>query len=134
MFTPSLLRKKAVRWVLTFGLAPLAISIGVNKFELSFGQTVCMIQTYFCLFWALYFQSLLRPSWSVWRRGLGYALVTAIIGFPFAAGFEQGFLEDHGGAGGFLSSFYFLMLVVGPVEELCKALPLLVFGLRKDRI
>ena len=82
IFSTSLLRKKAVRWVCLFGLMPIAIYVATFKFELGFVQTVWLLQLYFCLFWALYFHSLIRPSGATWKRAIGYAAFTAIIGIP----------------------------------------------------
>jgi len=138
MFTPSLLRKKAVRWVLMFALLPLALWIAVDKFQLDFDDTVFLIQVYFCLFWALYFQSLIRPSWAVWRRGLGYAAFTCMVGIPllFAAQRLPVIRNIYSGlhSESFFSQFCGYVFGVGPLEEICKALPLLILGLRGGKI
>ena len=138
IFSASLLRKKAVRWVCLFGLMPIAIYVATDQFDLNFEQTVWLLQLYFCLFWALYFYSLIRPTGAIWRRAIGYATFTAIIGIPLLFIAQALPIVRHIYAG--LGSDHFLpkaaayVFGVGPFEELCKALPLLWFGLRKNKL
>jgi len=79
IFNSSLFKKRAVRWVLLFGLLPLIYAWFVRKFDLDFTQVVWLIEIYFCLFWSLYFFSLIKPSRTIWKQGIGYALFTAIL-------------------------------------------------------
>lgn len=138
IFSPALLRKKAVRWVCMFGLMPIAILVATDKFELDFTQTVWLLQLYFCLFWALYFYSIIRPTGAIWRRAIGYAAFTAVIGIPllFIAQALPIVRHIYAGLGSddFLPKFCAFVFGVGPFEELCKALPLLIFGLRKGTL
>lgn len=138
IFSAALLRKKAVRWVLFFGLTPFAILSLIQIFEWDFQQTTWAIEAYFCLFWALYFHSLIGPSRSIWRRAVGYALFTAFIGItleglvqilPVARSIFAGTQSSH-----FVARAFGFVFGVGVFEEACKALPLLIFGLRKQRI
>lgn len=138
IFSTSLLRKKAVRWVCLFGLMPIAIYAATEQFHLDFEQTVWLLQIYFCLFWALYFHSLIRPSNAIWWRAIGYAAFTAIVGIPllYAAQSLPVVRDIYAGLNSksFLARSAGFIFGVGPFEEVCKALPLLWFGLRKKKL
>jgi hypothetical protein len=54
----------------------------IEEFGLDFVQVVWLIEIYFCLFWTLYFFSIIKPSKDVWKQGIGYAVFTAAIGIP----------------------------------------------------
>ncbi len=134
----QLLRKKAVRWVLLFGVAPLAMWEASSILKLSFQQTVWMIALYFCSFWSLYFYGLIRPSPTVWRRALGYALFTAFVGIPIVL-YSQRWpvirqLYAMTESTHFWSRTVGYIFGVGLLEELCKASPLIIFGLRKKTL
>ena len=138
IFSTSLLRKRAVRWVCFFGIAPIAIYLVTLNFKLPFIQTVWLLQLYFCFFWALYFHSLIRPSRAIWKRAVGYAVFTVIITIPlvvientvpFIRDILAGFDSEQ-----FTPRFVACVFGVGPLEELCKAVPLLWFGLRKNKL
>ena len=134
----GIFKKKAVRWVLLFGLLPLIYAWFVREFDLDFTQVVWLIEIYFCLFWALYFFSLIQPSRTIWKQGIGYALFTAMIGIPvlltlqtFPVIKELYFETDSNSLFGKLTGF---ILGVGILEETCKAFPLIIFGLRKKTV
>jgi RsiW-degrading membrane proteinase PrsW (M82 family) len=138
VFNQGLLRKKAVRWVLLFGLSPIAIFVATQSFELSFVQTIWLLEGYFCLFWALYFHTLTQPGTAIWRRALGYAAFTALIGIPIDL-LVQNFpvirsLFAAANGESWIGRFFGLIFGVGLIEEAIKALPLLVFGLRGGKI
>lgn len=138
VFSSRLLRRRAVRWVLLFGLLPLFFFEIHQWFGLTFEQTIWLIEAYFCLFWALYFYSVIRPSSTVWKRAIGYALFTAFIGIPILL-FVQGFpivrdLYAGTDSYNFYGRVLGYVLGVGLFEEVCKALPLLWFGLRSKKI
>jgi len=134
ILSPDLLRKKAVRWVLIFGVAPLAMWKISSQLDLDFQHTVWMIALYFCSFWALYFYGLIKPSPSVWHRALGYASFTAFIGIPVLLAaqklplIKELYAKTDGLSLGSRCLGY--LLAVGPLEEITKAVPLLIFGLR----
>jgi RsiW-degrading membrane proteinase PrsW (M82 family) len=138
LFDPSMLRKRAVRWVMLFGLMPLGILQLVQWFDLSFAQTAWLLEIYFCLFWALYFFSLIRPTHAIWKKAIGYAAFTAIVGIPLLLAAEQLPLIRNLIAGSDSESFVprllGYVLGVGLFEETCKAFPLLFFGLRKKEV
>ena len=138
IFSADLLRKRAVRWVCFFGIAPIAIYLLTQQYELKFVQTVSLLQLYFCFFWALYFHSLIRPSRAIWKRAIGYAVFTMVFCIPVAL-IEQTvpFIRDVTAGpetASLLPRLCAFVFGVGPVEELCKALPLLWLGLRKGKI
>lgn len=134
----AILRKKAVRWVLLFGLLPLVIFQGSASWGLEVHEIIWSIQLYYCMFWALYYHEIVKPERRMWRQGVGYALFTSAIGIPLLLyGYELPFISSlrdsalDPNAGGRLVG---LVLGVGILEELCKALPLLMLGMGSRRI
>ncbi len=139
IFDQELLKKKAVRWVLLFGLFPIAIYLAALNLDLTFNQTVWLLEGYFCLFCALYFYTLIQPGTAIWKRAIGYALFTAFIGIPLDYAAQhlpviRNLYATAFGDSSFIGKFFGLVLGVGILEETCKALPLLLFGLRKNNI
>jgi RsiW-degrading membrane proteinase PrsW (M82 family) len=138
IFSRELLRKRAVRWVSLFGLTPIAVYVATLKFQFQFTTVLWLLQVYFCLFWALYFHSLIRPTGLIWRRAITYASFTMVIGIPLLLTVEKlpGISSIISGSQseGFWPQFFAYVFGVGPAEELCKAAPLLWFALRKHQI
>ena len=134
----TLLRKKAVRWVLLFGLYPLVIMQLHIYLELSVRDLLWLIELYFCLFWALYFFSIIQPERAVWKRAVGYAAFTAVIGIPLLLGAMNMPIIRNLYAGtesdNIIGKLIGFVLGVGLFEECCKALPLIIFGLRGGKI
>jgi protease PrsW len=134
----SLLRKKAVRWVLFFGLYPLVIMLLHTYLELSVHDLLWLIELYFCLFWALYFFSIIQPQRAVWKRAVGYATFTAVVGIPLLITAQTLPIVRTLYAGtesySFPGRLIGFVLGVGVFEECCKVLPLVIFGLRGGRI
>jgi protease PrsW len=138
IFNSGILRKKAVRWVMFFGLLPLIYAWFVDEFQLNFIQAVWLIEIYFCLFWALYFFSIIQPSKTIWKQGIGYALFTAAIGIPVLLSLQTlpviKNLYSETTSRNLFGRLTGFVLGVGILEETCKALPLIIFGLRKKTI
>lgn len=135
IFSTQLLRKKAARWVFAFGLFPLILVYMKNTFEWTFEGSSWWIGGYFCLFWATYFHGILHPDASVWKRSVKWAIFTIVIGLPVLF-FAQNLpiIKTFYSGTESKSVLYRLLgfvLGVGIVEETCKALPFLVFALRK---
>ena len=137
IFNAELLNKRAVRWILIFGLGPIVIFQIHRMLSLRFDEAVWLIQGYFCMFWATYFYSIIRPERTMWKRALGYAFFTAFVGIPLLllvqtwpfiralyAGTSSVSLEAQ------LFGFIF---GVGVFEEMTKAAPLLIFILWKGK-
>ncbi len=131
IFNAELLNKRAVRWILIFGLGPIVIFQIHRMLNLRFDEAVWLIQGYFCMFWATYFYSIIHPERTMWKRALGYAFFTAFIGIPLLllvqtwpfirtlyAGTSSASIEAQ------LFGFIF---GVGVFEEMTKAAPLLIF-------
>lgn len=133
-FGSQMLRKKAVRWVLLFGLMPLAIFQVYRMADLDFDEVIWMIELYFCLFWALYFYSLIQPSRATWKRGVLYGAFTAVVGIPLLliAQHLPIVRNLYRGVGSYsdIERLFGFIFGVGIMEETCKALPLLLFALR----
>ena len=140
IFSGAVLKKRAVRWVVFFGLMPLLFLVLKKAFEWSFEQSAWLFGAYFCFFWALYFHGLLEPTGNIWRRGLKWAAFTVLVGIPTLLAAQtlpliRGFYA-HANAGFADTSFIYrcfgFIFIVGLLEETCKALPLLLFSLRKN--
>jgi RsiW-degrading membrane proteinase PrsW (M82 family) len=138
VFNAAFLRKKAVRWVLMFALLPLVLYQIYKWLQLDVKQSIWLIEGYFCLFWTVYFYQIIRPSPTVWRRALLYAGFTAMIGIPLLLASHElpGIRHLYAAADHYR---FFPKLIgnifgVGVLEELCKALPLLIFAFRKNQI
>jgi RsiW-degrading membrane proteinase PrsW (M82 family) len=134
IFSAELLRQKTVRWVLVFGLLPLVIWNLARIMELSFTQVVWLIEIYFCLFWALYFYGIIAPGTTIWRRALAYASFTVVVGIPVLLVVQRlpliGGLYTGTESTGLIARLFANVVGVGLLEETCKALPLLLFGMR----
>ena len=134
----SLLRKKAVRWVIGFGLFPLLLLFLKEQCNWSFEGSAWWLGGYFCLFWAAYFHGLLQPQGKVWQRGLKWALFTVAVGLPLLLVAQQLPVIKTFYSGTHSKSLLFrlagFVLGVGILEETCKALPLLLFVLRKKEV
>jgi RsiW-degrading membrane proteinase PrsW (M82 family) len=131
----NFLQSGAVWWTLTVGLLPLVIYTLVNQFHLRFDQSVWLIGGYFCYFWTFFFCDLIRPSYLLLTRGGKYFLFTAFVGIPLLLIFQilppietiySGTASDDPG----IRMFAFIA-GVGVCEELCKALPLLLFSIKR---
>ena len=138
MFSKSLIQKKAVRWVIIFGLFPLILMFMKQEFNWSFEGFAWWIGGYFCLFWATYFYGILRPQGKIWQRGLKWAFFTIVVGLPllFIAQ-ELPIIKSFYSGTESKSLIYRLagfILGVGILEESCKALPLIIFALRKKEV
>ncbi|MGC3990610.1 MAG: PrsW family glutamic-type intramembrane protease [Chthoniobacteraceae bacterium] len=138
IFNLQLLKKKAVRWVLLLGIAPIGIYVTANSLDLDFEETLWLFEIYFCVFWAMYFYGLINPSSGVWKRGLGYAVFTVFIGVPFDL-FAQSMpiirnLYRASDSHSLLVRIVGYVAGIGILEEAVKALPLLLFGLRKGTL
>jgi RsiW-degrading membrane proteinase PrsW (M82 family) len=139
IFDASLLRRRAVRWILLFGTLPLVFSWIARKASLNFSDILWLLLIYFCLFWALYFFSLVQPSRENWTRGVLYAVFTATAGGAVLFACHKlpiirDFYAADIGAMGTMQQLLGFIFIVGVLEECCKALPLLVFGLRQNKI
>ena len=135
IFSPQLLRKKAVRWVFAFGLFPLILLYMKTTFDWSFEGSSWWIGGYFCLFWATYFHGILHPDANVWKRSVKWAIFTIVIGLPILLFAQHLPIIKTFYAGTESKSVVYrllgFVLGVGIFEETCKALPLLIFALRK---
>ena len=137
-FSADFLRRRAVKWVLTFGLFPLVILFAVLLFGLRFDQSAWLIGGYFCYFWAVYFNGLIRPERPLWRRGVGYLCFTAFLGIPLLLAWQRLPIISSIYLGtesqNFIVRTFGFVAGVGIFEETCKALPLLCFSLRRGVI
>jgi RsiW-degrading membrane proteinase PrsW (M82 family) len=130
----TVLHPRRLTMVLVFGLVPLSFVPIQMIFQLRFAHAAWFFSAYFCVLWAWLITGL--GSWrrNVLRTGVYYGLFTTFIGIsmlfiwhniPIIASLYDG-LEGKNPAVR-LAGF---VLGVGVFEELCKATPLLLFGLR----
>lgn len=137
-FSKNILNKKAVRWIMIFGLIPLIYAWYVRESDLGFTQVVWLIEIYFCMFWAIFFYSLIQPSKNIWKQGISYALFTTVIGIPILLSLQTmpviKNLYDETNSNNLADNLIGFIFGVGILEETCKALPLIIFGLRKKTI
>ena len=131
----SLMRKKAVRWVVLFGLFPLVLATLAHKFKWGVEASAWWLGGYFCLFWVAYFFGILRPQDKVWRRGVAWALFTVVIGVPILLVAQKlpviSALYSGAESKLFILELLGFVLGVGLLEETCKAIPFFLFALRK---
>ena len=134
----SLLRKRAVRWVIGFGLFPLVLLYVKHKFDWSLEGTSWWLGGYFCLLWATCFSWILHPQTNIWQRGAKWALFTVVVGSPLLLlaqhlpvinAFYSGTASES-----FLLRLAGFVLGVGVMEETCKAVPFLLFALRRKEV
>ena len=130
-----MMQKKAVRWVVLFGLFPLVLAVVAQKFQWSVEASAWWLGGYFCLFWAAYFFGILRPQDKVWRRGVAWALFTVALGVPLLLVAQRlpiiRALYSGAESESFVLQAIGFILGVGLLEETCKAIPFLLFALRK---
>jgi len=138
ILSKALLRKKAVRWVIGFGLYPLVLMFLKQQCDWSFEGSTWWVGGYFCLFWAAYFYGILHPQGKVWQRGVKWAFFTVMVGLPLLLFAKQFPIIRSLYLGTESQTFVFrlvgFVLGVGILEETCKALPLLLFALRKKEV
>lgn len=72
-FSPRLLRRKAVRWLIGFGLFPLLIMYLAEMYQWGFDDTAWFLGAYFCFFWIVFFNDLMTPDTSIKRKGIKWA-------------------------------------------------------------
>lgn len=134
----SIFRNRSTPWILAFGVGPLIFGFLQLFIGLRFVHTAWLFSAYFCVLWAWILGTLTTEGNVLWRRGTAYAVFTAFIGtlmlllwqnIPVIALLYSG-LETTNPAGRFLG----FVLGVGLFEELCKAAPLLLFGLQSQTI
>jgi len=139
LLAPSMFRLKAVQWVLIFGLIPILYFQAHRLIGFTPREIMWLIEIYFCLFWALYFRSVIQPDATAIRYALGTFIFTAGLGIPFLLYVQQLPLLRIPYVWTVSSSFSLramgYILGVGVFEETCKALPLILFViLRKKTI
>lgn len=137
-FSPRLLRRKAVKWLIGFGLFPLLILYLAAMFGWGFENTAWFLGAYFCFFWIVFFNTLMTPDASVKRKGFKWAFFTMMVGIPVLLIWQQLPVIKHLYSGtqseAFVVRAFAFVLGVGVCEEMCKALPLILFGRSKPAL
>lgn len=138
IFSVSLLRKKAVQWVVCFGLFPLLLLVIKKQCRWSFEGSAWWLGGYFCLFWAAYFYGILQPPRHVWQRSVKWAFFTVVVGIPLLLVSQRlpivASLYTGTKSGSLTFRLAGFVLGVGILEETCKALPLLFALCKKEAI
>jgi RsiW-degrading membrane proteinase PrsW (M82 family) len=120
--------------LLAIGLGPLVISFVGGVLALPFAQCAWLFSGYFCALWAWLLRSLPAQRRGLWRHGLLYSVFTAVIGILMLFTWMQiptvRLLYSGAESQSTLFQFSGFVLGVGAFEELCKAIPLILFGMR----
>ncbi len=136
--SPSLLRRKAVKWLIGFGLFPLLVLYLSSIFGWGFENSAWFLGAYFCFFWIIFFNNLMTPDPAIKRKGFKWAFFTMMVGIPVLLIWQQLPIIRHIYSGteseAFLIRVLAFILGVGICEELCKALPLIFFGRNKPSL
>ena len=134
----AMLRKKAVRWVIGFGIFPLVLAFLNRKCEWSFQGSAWWIGGYFCLFWQRTFTVFSVPRVRSGNQAQKWAFFTIVVGLPLLFLAQKLPIIKTFYSGTESKSFPFrltgFVLGVGILEETCKALPFFLFALRKKEI
>lgn len=122
-----------------FGIVPLLILVLHTNFKWGFENTAWLIGAYFCAFWVVFFgQILVGENNELIKLGIGYALFTAFIGTSILFLFNEikfvRVLYMGTNSSNIIIQAVSFILGVGVLEELCKLLPLLILGLRKNHL
>ncbi len=138
IFSRQVLRSRIAKLLLGFGLFPLLILHVSSVFDWGLEGISWSLGAYFCLLWMLCFNSIFRPDKTVKRTGLKWACFTLVVGVPILFVWQQLPIISSLYSGTSSESFLLRMLGfifgVGILEELCKALPLIVFGRSKPAL
>jgi RsiW-degrading membrane proteinase PrsW (M82 family) len=120
-------------WLVMAGTLPFIIYLAIQSFELSSNWITWLLEGYFCLLLASFLFKWSGATVPLLKRGFGYFLFTIAIGIPLLLQAQShwpvvrdiyaGTSKQDLGSG--LLGF---VLGVGVFEELCKALPLLIFS------
>jgi len=131
----SFTKPQTVLWVLTCALFPLVLLWASEAAELTISQTVWMTSGYYCLIYALILRFSLAVDNVRWKQGLLYSAFTAFIGIPvlyiwYHLPIFYAFQESLQSAAPWRDRFINHTIYAGLLEEGCKLLPLIFFGMR----
>lgn len=135
IFSSSFYKKKMIQWLLGFGLFPLLLTFLINFFSLDLVRVAWLLGAYFCFYWVSFFSTLLKPSTEAYRTGFQWAVFTMFFGVLILTAFQYfpfiSTLYKLTESKNFAERAMGFTLGVGVCEETCKALPLLIFGLKR---
>ncbi|WP_088891017.1 PrsW family intramembrane metalloprotease [Leptolyngbya ohadii] len=127
IFRPELYRSAIVRLLLFLGLVPLAINLLAAQVPLS--HVAWLTGIYCAIVWALLLYHLIQPTRVSWKRTIAGVLFTVFISIPVLLMVQRlpPFNLLYGAVGQGLSGrLVGFVLGVGVLEEICKAIPVLL--------
>ena len=136
IFSRKMLADPLVRFAAFFGLFPLFCLASIEDMNYSVKTFVYLMVFYFCMLWVFVFGRRLKVTGKLFFKGLISMLFTASIGvgvgvwlygLPAIDKFSKT-LPD----GNLLQKLLYFCLIVGPVEELVKMLPIVLWGYLKQ--
>ena len=118
----SILKKDFVFWaVAMLGITPLfLISISDRQFQLS------AFAIFFAIIWGVIFKKFVVENTDRWQLPLRSALFTGIVGINIL-GFIYKIIPPFYNSKNEIVSLFGYLLFVGPLEELCKIVPVIIY-------
>lgn len=134
----SYFKRKIFLWVLIFGLTPMFISYLNSFYNFKLESIAWILGAYFCLLWSINLFILISPGWKLWSKGILYLVFTAVIGVPLLIVMQQigliQFIYKNTQSNIYIFRVIGFVFGVGLLEETCKLLPVLIFGIRRNSI
>lgn len=134
MLRPELYQSAIVRLLLFLGLLPLVVNLLAA--QVSLAQTGWLTGIYYAIVWGWLLHRLIQPGQVAWGRAIGCALFTVFISIPLLLFVQRvpPFSLLYGVTGqGLPGRLIGFVLGVGVLEEICKAIPVLLVLLRSRR-
>ena len=134
----SYMKRKIFLWVIFFGMSPIIILYFNTYYNWKFESAAWVLGSYFCLLWGINFFILIRPRFALWTTGVIYALVTAFLGVPLLMVMQQlGLIKalyEATESNTYITRVIGFIFGVGLLEETCKLLPIIILGIRRNKI
>jgi len=134
--SPQIIKNRAVWVMLFFGFFPLtALNLGLVQ---DGGQLVFALISYYCLAWAGYFYFFVSKRSASLEVGMGALVFTAFIGIPLLLKAQSipGISHLYGftRGGDLVSSMIGFIFGVGILEEVTKAVPVLILAYKLNKV
>ncbi len=138
IFSLAYTRRKIFLWIVFFGMSPIIILYLNTYYSWKFESAAWVLGSYFCMLWGINFYILIRPRFTLWTTGIGYALFTAFLGVPLLLAMQElgliSALYENTSSNIYIYRVIGFVFGVGLLEETCKLLPVALFGIRRNKI
>ncbi len=139
VFSPALYKRGAARFLLFFGLFPLAVSWCAGLLGLGTGlrDTAWLLGIYYACIWGVVLYALIKPVSFSWGKTLTCIVFTIVFGIPLGLLLQllPPFNLLYAGIGrGAVPTVVGFVLGVGVLEEFIKALPVYLFLTRPGKV